>query len=405
MSRLKKIYLYCCIFGCIYIEFGYQMVVANQILGFTRMLLLLILTAPLLLFEHKVQKSVLICFIAIVSYITVNSLRDDSFSDYIFLMIPIFVGFVLATSIKIEIFVRIYGDIMLFLSIFSLGIYGINLVLPAIIQKLPFIGNVYTYSAQMHNALFAVAITNSENIRNYGIAWEPGAFSFLLCIALIFEVTFYAGINYKRFIIFIITIVTTFSTTGYFALVGILYSCFFYKRKLSKKEKNILLIVLIMIMVFVLYAPDSITALVFSKLKGLFSGGTVGMAYTTQTRINAIKYPMQAFLNSPLIGVGFEQFMEINRIFCDSMATNTVINWFAVLGVFFGLPCCIGLFSCLGKIAKRIHAPKMNVFILCAVMILLLATESLLRISLVYVLIFWGFQRRKYVHEIRKDCI
>lgn len=393
MSLIKKIYMYCCIFGCIYIEFGYQMVVANQIPGFTRMLVLVILVIPVLLFKTRIEKRVFICFLIIASYIFVSSLRDNNFFDYIMLLIPIFVGFVLAISINIEKFAKIYGNILLFLSMFSLGIYGINLIFPAIIQRLPYIGNVYTYSAEMHNAIFAVAITGSENIRNYGIAWEPGAFSILVCVALTFEVTFCENINYKRMIIFIITIITTFSTTGYLAMIGILYACFFYKRKITKGEKNILLFIALLMIGFVLCAPDQITDLVFEKLNGLFSGGKVEMAYTTESRINAIKYPTQAFLSSPLIGVGFERFMVINLTQCNSMATNTIINWYAVLGVLFGLPCSVGLYNCLCKIAKRINAPKMNAIILCVVMTLMLSTESLLRISLVYVFVFWGFQR------------
>lgn len=393
MAKVKEIYLYLAIYMVIYIEFGYQMVVANQVSGFLRMMMLLIFTIPVLFYTHKVEKRPLVYFSLIICYIFANVLRDDALFDYIFLLIPIFVGAIFAMSIEVEDFVKIYGNIMLFLSIYSLVVYAINIFFPALIQRLPFLSNVYTYAAEIHNAFFAVAITNSEIVRNYGIAWEPGAFSLLVCVALIFETTFYRNINYKRVLIFIITIITTFSTSGYIAMFGILYACLFYKRKFTKKEKNILCLMFCLMIVFVLTTPDQIMNLVFDKLNGLFSGGE--LAYTTQSRLNAIKYPLQAFFSSPFTGVGFEKFMIINRTLCDSVATNTIINWYAVLGMFLGLPCCIGLFSCLYKIAKRINAPKINAVILCVAMTLLLSTESLLRISLVYILVFWGFSQRK----------
>lgn len=399
MRKLKKVYLYFAIYMIIYIEFGYQMVVANQVSGFIRMMMLLFLVIPIALFKHRIQKVTLMCFLIITSYVFVNIFRDAALFDYIFLLIPICVGFVLATSIEVDEFTKIYGNIILFLSIFSLGIYCINLVFPMIIQRLPYLSNVYTYSAEIHNAFFAVAITNSENIRNYGIAWEPGAFSLLVCVALMFEITFRENVNYKRVVIFIITLITTFSTTGYFAMAGILYACFFYKRKFTKKEKSILIFIVLMLIVFVLFAPDQITELVFAKLNGLFSGGTIEVAYTTQVRVNAIKYPGQAFFDSPIIGVGFERFMLINRMLCDGLATNTIINWYVVLGIIFGLPCSIGLFNSLYKITKKINAPKINAVILYLSVVLLLSTESLLRISLVYVFVFWGFRQGNMVNK------
>lgn len=394
MKKIKKIYLYVFLFAVIYIEFGYQMVVTDQLPGFTRMIMLLLLTLPVMLLKRKISSSSFVCFLLIVLYVVANSFRDGNLWNYILLLIPIIVGFIIATCIDINEYITIYSNIMFFLAVYSLAIYGVNLIVPSVIQGLPYLGTVYTSSAEIHDAFFSVAITNSINVRNYGIAWEPGAFSLLICLALLFEMAFYKTINYKKVIIYIITIVTTFSTTGYIVMIGILYATFFYRRKISRRERNVLLIIILSIILFVCFSPEKIKELVFAKLNGLFNGNTVELAYTTQSRINAIKYPIQAFLSSPLIGVGYEQFSIVNKTLCDSVATNTIINWYAVLGVLFGLPCSIGLFRFLCQITNRIKAPKFNAFIVCISVALLLSTESLLRISLVYVMVFWGVQKK-----------
>lgn len=399
MKKIKEIYLYMLLFAVIYIEFGYQMVVTKQLSGFTRMIILLLLTLPVMFFKRKISSNSVVGFLLVVLYVVANSFRDGNFVDCILLLIPIIVGFIIATGIDINEYITIYSNIMFFLAIYSLVIYCVNLIVPSVIQGLPYLGTVYTSLAEIHNAFFSVAITNSINVRNYGIAWEPGAFSLLICWALLFEMSFYKTINYKRAVIYIITIVTTFSTTGYIAMIGILYATFLYKRKVSRRERNVLLIIILSIVLFVCFSPEKITELVFAKLNGLFNGETVELAYTTQSRVNAIKYPVQAFLSSPLIGVGYEQFSIVNKTLCDSVATNTIINWYAVLGALFGLPCSVALFRFLCQITKRIKAPKFNAFIICISVVLLLSTESLLRISLVYVMVFWGIQKKIIINK------
>ena len=65
-------------------------------------------------------------------------------------------------------------------------------------------------------------------IRNFGFARVPGVFAIYIIIALIFETFINENSSVKRIIIFTITLITTFSTTGFIAfgfyLIAILFN-------------------------------------------------------------------------------------------------------------------------------------------------------------------------------------
>lgn len=138
--------------------------------------------------------------------------------------------------------------------------------------------------------------------------------------------------------------------------------------------------------------PKSITNIVFSKLDGLFSDNG-NLAYTTESRINAIKYPFQAFLSSPFIGIGYDSFSYLNKYICDGLAVNTILNWFACMGLLFGVPCTVCYLITIKKISKLIDLSIIPTILLLLASILMVSTESLLRISFIYVIIFYGCKK------------
>lgn len=394
--NLRQCYLYFYIFMLIYIEFGYHMVVENQLSGSIRTVVLIAISIPLVLFGKKNLTADILFF---VFYLTAVALlncifRLDEYGNYILLLVPIFIGFVTVLSVDKNEYVKVYSNIVFFLSVFSLVVFVINLVAQPIIASLPLVG--YRNAAQVHDAFFSVAITNSQYIRNYGIAWEPGAFAILIGLAMYFELIHTEKIRIKRIIFLTVAMITTFSTMGYFftallfAAVGLNY-LFTHGNIMHSNKRNAVIIILIISVMIVFFLPQEAKSLVFSKLDGLFND-TGDISSTTEARINAIIYPLRAFLESPLVGVGYDQFSFINKTQCDSVATNTIINWFALFGLSFGLPCTYCYFKCFYNDKQKFNIKLLPFIILIIAFCLLVSTESLLRISLIYILIFYGVQ-------------
>lgn len=387
---IKKRFLYLFVFFLIYIEFGYRMTVTNQVPGYIRMLIILGLCLILIMFYpiKKISKASLLLIAYFMLVVFLNLLRDSTIENSILLAIPIMVGFIIANAIDLKLLSKVFCNIMFFLAIYSVAFFLLGIITPGLIQALPMIGFRSIYSAEVHDALFTICLTNAERMRNYGIAWEPGAFSLLLCAALYCENYINDDISSKRMLGYVAAIITTFSTMGYFVLALIFCSIVFNRNDRSKVIRTIVVVLsLALLFVGFFIIPDYINDLVFSKLNNMFSSGAQ-VAYTTQARLDAITYPLKAFLSSPLYGVGYDEFADINATYCNSVATNTIINWFALSGILLGIPCTLYYFKFIKLTTpKNEHISK---FFLVLAAIILVSTESLLRISFLYILIFYS---------------
>ena len=87
--------------------------------------------------------------------------------------------------------------------------------------------------------------------------------------------------------------------------------------------------------------------------------------------------------------MGYERFDYVNKNYCDSVATCTPLNWLALLGVTWGVPCIL-LYL---KLIKNLQVTILSKVLLSLSLILLISTESLLRISIIYVIIFYSINK------------
>lgn len=88
----------------------------------------------------------------------------------------------------------------------------------------------YTYGDYTHKTaiLFNVLFADGYLVkRNTGFAREPGVFQLLLCICLFYNIEYKKNIKIVKVAIYIISIITTFSTIGLILLIPILIHIFF----------------------------------------------------------------------------------------------------------------------------------------------------------------------------------
>ncbi len=397
MKVFKKIYLYIAIFGMLYIEYGYRMVVSDTVSGTVRTAVLALLAVPFIFMIRSIHIKSIALFGYLVALIGINLLANpQSLSNYILLILPIFIGFVVSEGVKFDELIDIFCNIMIFVSVFSLAMYAVAIVAPGLINMLPSLGYFPDSAKLVRDAFFSVTISNPEVLRNFGFAWEPGAYAILLCIALFGETVIKEKFSLLRTCILVITIATTFSTMGYIVMICIILGMLNQKGAISAKHIVFTLLFITSALLLMYTSSSRIYDVVFSKLEGLFSDSGSSVAVTTQARINAIVYPLKEFLSSPVIGVGYERFAYVNMAYCDSIATNTIINWFAIMGVVFGAPCAVAYIKLVASFKKEsFRLLSCVLFILGAV--LLVSTESLLRISTIYVIIFYGCRNFVYV--------
>lgn len=394
LGPVKRFYYYFVVFTVLFTEFSYRMVSANDIPGWVRTLILLVSIIPLIVELYKKGHPSMPFKVALFFMVMLfaSSFRDMQFKNNILMAVPIFVAYIISSTINFKQIAHIFVNIMTFLAVYSLVCFGILVFLPDVANSFPALYDHFsTTPAEIHNMGLSVVLTKAENFRNFGFAWEPGAFTILLGCALFCNINLYKKLHVWKTVVLTATIITTFSTMGYFVLAAIFFVAIRKHQKNIKYLKYVVVIAILSACVALLI--PQIRHMVFFKLEGLFGSNRVE---TTQSRFNAITYMWDAFISSPLFGVGYKEFNRVNRWYCAGVATNTIMNWLAVNGVLLGVPCIYGYFRLISKAIKINHGTIFEVLVMIAAMVLMISTESLLRISFIYVLVFYGLQEHPF---------
>lgn len=391
-AGIWNVYAHVLLFGLIFLEWSFSALVAWKIPGLVTVAAIMCLFSPLLLFAKMVEldKGNLILFLLIMAMTLFSCLRDGDLSNNLLLLAAVLAGYLVSVFFSPEEFARVFGNVVQLLAAVSLPVFTLSVLAPNLIDRLPLLASSYMdqAGAQVHNAFFAVGITHSMASRNCGITWEPGAFSILICVALYLAFLFPRKGNTSRIILLVITELTTLSTMGIAVMCAILL-LMHSGDKSVKKSVVVAVVVMALLAASAFGLMDYILNALFSKLEGLVSGSQA-LSVTTQDRLNAVIYPLSAFADAPVFGVGYTEFLEININQCNGVATNTFANWFALMGCIYGMPCALFYFRAVYKGLKRLHANWIVAFTVIGASILMLSTEDLIRISLVYVIVFYG---------------
>jgi len=236
-------------------------------------------------------------------------------------------------------FFKIYEDIIYYLAIISLPLFVIETInynsLYTILRQVQ--SALLIPLADMNYANVIVFTLNKGIIRNCGFAWEPGAFSQFLSLAIILNL---ARTNFnltdKRFWIFVITVLTTLSTTGYLAL-SVIIVWVIYNKKMSLRFILIPVFIISLITIYDLpFIHDKIVELASDPVENferkVSSSYRTGKALTLG-RFQGLILSYKDFLNHPFIGYGGHgelTFAAKNKIVVFSI--NGLGDWLAKYG-------------------------------------------------------------------------
>lgn len=292
------------------------------------------------------DKKSLMFFLSIVILSSFTMIMNmESPYHYIIFWASLLSAYLFFLSFDVMKFIYIYTKLMYVLSVFSLLSFALLLTVPNIFVIFPTITNMSGLT--VNNLIFSVVHNDNYFNANYGIFWEPGAFQTFINLALYFQLFVLKDINIKKITIFLITLFTTFSTTGYlsalFLFIIYLISNKDKMRIVNKKRrklyKAISLLIFIGAVVFSVL-PNKIVFKVFGKLEVIVNPNLINqnIAYgSTTSRIDAIKIPLINFFDSPIWGKGFENLYNYTINDNINFLTATPLNWFGLFGLVFGI--------------------------------------------------------------------
>jgi len=236
--------------------------------------------------------------------------------------------------------------------------------------------------------------------RNFGFMWEPGGFATIVVTGFILHLSLNTfNLKDKKAIIFLLTIFTTFSTTGYIALL-VIFSYYIY----INFKGNLSSIITIFITVLITYSV-LISGIVTEKLQlhyetGLEvsdvkssreSSGSLG-------RFGGLLINFKEYSSRPIFGHYFD---KTDRIFDESMASMNGLGNFLVR---YGTIGIIILFIGYFKTAKSLFPDKLLSFHHLFVIVLLINAFAfnLIRLPFFFLFIVYGYLNPRFINQKKR---
>lgn len=264
---------------------------------------------------------------------------DSTLLSYAHIIIVLVGAMLLATVLPLDKFSKYYTNIMTFLALASIIMWGIYLARPSFanlfpVSKSPFEDDprVYVNGINLYTFLVPFGHGNSSiNAfkRNTSIFWEPGAYQFFLTLAFILLIEKSEEKNrHIKMIILLIALFTTGSTTG---IICLFLGIWGYRREIknflplsTSKYNKIIILALIIFFIVAISSSD----LVLSALSKFGASSE----YNVASRIGLVS--LIDYINSSnfnfLFGMGISTQKEVS-LYCD----NTLMYSFIVLGIAF----------------------------------------------------------------------
>ena len=258
-------------------------------------------------------------------------------------------------------FSKTYVKVLTVFCCLNLILYIDQVLLFKIMRPLPGYLTTFDGNVLYQNYVFYVKQTVSltyENfdpttwIKNPGIFGEGGLYQYFLNLALIINLS----INHKNFftfsnVIFIISILTTFSTVGYIIMIGILFMVFFNNPKTSYKPLK-----------FILLSPIIFLILSSYTISSKFKIDNTAF-FSTQRRVLDTIIDANVILNNPIFGIGLGNIKEwknySDKFMGGSSSSNGFTNYISKVG-FFGF-----FFTLYPFFISRINSKKNILILFC----------------------------------------
>ena len=334
-------------------------------------------------FKHKInilnKKVVLLASVFVLWYIVLRyGVRVPMHYTFLFnLIFTVWVCIILTNSLKSKLFLY-FEQLTTTLTIICLVLYAINMVAgPGALKPFSFFtpysgvadGSMLIYNITDHNnregsALFGL-------MRNYGFAWEPGRYASFLVLAIVLNLsrTKFKVKGNKALYILLLALFTTFSTTGYVAIM-IALLCLAYSN-FKGITKIIVTTIMLVASLYVMELPfirekieeysstESFITEDTDRIKGSerHQGTQEGANVFTPQRFECIALDFLNFSERPLTGYGMDQRQSfVYRKISEYIAlTNGIISEFAHWGLIIGLLFNIYLIKSSRKVSTLIN--------------------------------------------------
>ncbi len=335
----------------------------------------------------KVSCVLIICFFIN----TLFSPGDANINNIFFHVALILCGFLVTQWITLSRLLFLYEKSLFFLAEYSIVWFGIAMAFPQIIRKLPLFknsGGTIFYSAVLAN-FTKYSMVDSFYLRSFCMFREPGVYqmflNFALCIYL-FSVGKQKKKSLTHIAIYALSIISTTSSTGIFALAVLICAFLIKYNPDNKVLKRLLFIAGMMMTAYVFSGASERLSFAVTKIFDFKYDSTV-------SRLGSITANFLIWLDYPLFGIGQaeigKRFAEVlNANVTATHNTNTIMFMFACYGIIIGGLFLVGFISLMCKFSRDVIVRVL----LCTFIFILLSGENITNSHYAYIIMMFGFK-------------
>ena len=290
-------------------------------------------------------------------------------------------------------FISILINTMYFLSVVSLIFYSLSFIRPLESILYEFALKIFSLQKDFNNYSTPTLLvytfdpefhfSNSIMLRNAGFTWEAGSFAFFINITLFFhivqnKISINDIFQDKISIIFMIALISTFSTSGYLILSLIL----FYISYSTKRFAKFGFIVLIITIVYIAYNKLDFLG---NKIENQISVSEI-----TQNRFGSLLLDWQDIKQRPFTGWSRDEKVLFGRYAYTyhSHRPNGISNMIRVNGIVYFLSLILILYKSFSIYLFRRGTKNFKILSLFIVIIILLSSFSQLLLNKMIILAF-----------------
>lgn len=295
------------------------------------------------------------------------------------------VGFYAATEMDQKRFIKAFIRMMTLIAVGSLVIY----VMKDFLISLNVFPVLTGYKGQRFANFFLanVRVNSTASFRNWGPFWEPGAYQAYLIVALLFLMFEDIDMKHKSLLItiFVITLGTVMSTTGFLA-IPFLLTAFLLSGSEHKKFLSLKVAIIIIVTGFMIWFVNSeYFAKIFTDKFELGS---------ELDRFMTVKYGLKLFLQKPIFGYSSLYTAAFHEIVGQSFSiTNTYIAHLVVFGLVMGVLSIVLIY----RFVRSYNKPFLITFLMFLSLIVSFSGEKMIYCPLFSFMMFYQANR---VHGI-----
>ena len=326
----------------VYLFSGSPYTTINTDLSMLTVLIAFAILPIMLFFRREKNGKLLLALLLISIMILISMISHSEFYSraYWRLLAVVIIVSYLIEKYGFRNIVKVYLDIMFFVSIISLIGY-LLLNFTSLLNNLPSVTNINGVEYGV-GIIFNYIKALPE--RNCGIFWEPGMFASYLALAIAFESIINSNsISWFRILVFVVSIITTTSSAGYVLLIFSLGIVLLRGSKLSGYKKLLAIIVVIAIAIVAFNIDNIILNTSLAQNKYLIKLTSDRM--NQSSRITSIYHNLSIFRKRVLFGAGINSVLNQMSSWADISTSTYMLSIFGVMGSLYTLFIIYGIFS------------------------------------------------------------